>query len=523
LSATVEAKPIPTKVTRPPLPKAESCVLVIFGATGDLTRRKLIPAIYDLCGEGCMDFSFHVLGVGRSKMSDEEFRASMREALTAAKGKELSEEEWKKFAARLSYMTGDPSEPKTYPALAKVLDAMAHDGASSNHLFYLSVPPSVAPEIVAGLGRVGLAKNEKGWARIIIEKPFGRDLASARELNAVIAKVFDESQVYRIDHYLGKETVQNIMVFRFGNSMFEPVWNRNYVDYVEITAAETLGVESRASFYEETGALRDMVANHLLQLLTLTAMEPPVAFDADSVRAEKVKLLRSIRPLTNAKDVATHTVRGQYGPGTINGKPVPGYREEKGVAKDSKTETYAAVEFHIENWRWSGVPFYVRAGKRLAKPLTEIRVHLKPTPQALFSRNRTEHIEPNIITIRIQPNEGIGINFAAKRPGTEMRTTTVHMNFSYEEAFATKSPQAYATLLLDAMRGDATLFTRGDEVEAEWRLITPIEEAWEQLSLPQSMIYPAGSNGPSAAEGLISARNHHWRDLQEPNDTSAVR
>jgi glucose-6-phosphate 1-dehydrogenase len=523
LSATVEARPITTKVTRPPLPKAESCVLVIFGATGDLTKRKLIPAIYDLCCEGCMDFSFHVLGVGRSKMTDEEFRASMREALTAAKGKPISEEEWKKFAARLSYMTGDPSEPKTYPALAKVLDSMAKEGISSNHLFYLSVPPSVAPEIVAGLGRVGLAKNDKGWARIIIEKPFGRDLNTARELNAVIAKVFDESQVYRIDHYLGKETVQNIMVFRFGNSMFEPVWNRNYVDFVEITAAETLGVESRASFYEETGALRDMVANHLLQLLTLTAMEPPVAFDADSVRMEKVKLLKSIRPLTNAKDVATHTVRGQYGPGTINGKAVPGYREENGVAKDSKTETYAAVEFHIENWRWSGVPFYVRAGKRLAKPLTEIRVHLKPTPQALFSRNHTERIEPNIITIRIQPNEGIGINFAAKRPGTEMRTTTVHMNFSYEEAFASKSPQAYATLLLDAMRGDATLFTRGDEVEAEWRLITPIEEAWEQLSVPQSMIYPAGSNGPSAAEALIGARDHHWRDLQEQNANGAVR
>ncbi|MCU1286108.1 MAG: glucose-6-phosphate 1-dehydrogenase [Acidobacteriales bacterium] len=518
-ATTVEPKPITAtanhKVPRSPLPKAESCVLVIFGATGDLTKRKLIPAIYDLSCEGCMDDKFRILGVGRSAMSDDEFRASMRDAMTQAKGKPINDDEWKKFAGRLSYMGGDPADANTFPNLAKKLEEMSKQGASNNHLFYLSVPPSVSPEIVEGLGRVGLAKNDKGWSRIIVEKPFGRDLNSARELNAVVAKVFDESQVYRIDHYLGKETVQNILVFRFGNSLFEPVWNRNYVDFVEITAAETLGVESRASFYEETGALRDMVANHLLQLLTLTAMEPPVAFDANSVREEKVKLLRAIRPLNNVKDVAAHTVRGQYGPGTINGKPVPGYREEKGVAKDSRTETYAAVEFHIDNWRWSGVPFYVRAGKRLAKPLTEIRVHLKPTPQALFSRNRNEHIEPNIITIRIQPNEGIGINFAAKRPGTEMHTTTVHMNFSYEEAFATKSPQAYATLLLDAMRGDATLFTRGDEVEAEWRLITPIEEAWAQLSLPQSMIYPAGSNGPTGADGLITGRDHHWRDLQE--------
>jgi glucose-6-phosphate 1-dehydrogenase len=527
LATTTEVKPVTAtanhKAQRPPLPKAESCVLVIFGATGDLTRRKLIPAIYDLACEGCMDAGFQVLGVGRSPMTEEEFRASMREALVKAKGKEISDDEWKKFASRLHYLTGDPSDPMTYPALAKKLDEMSKAGASNNHLFYLSVPPSVSPAIVMGLGMSGLAKSEKGWSRIIVEKPFGRDLQSARELNEVVGKVFDESQVYRIDHYLGKETVQNILVFRFGNSLFEPVWNRNYVDFVEITAAETLGVESRASFYEETGALRDMVANHLLQLLTLTAMEPPVAFDANSVREEKVKLLRAIRPLTNAKDVATHTVRGQYGPGTINGKAVPGYRDEQGVAKDSKTETFAAVEFHIENWRWSGVPFYVRAGKRLAKPLTEIRVHLKPTPQALFSRNHSERIEPNIITIRIQPNEGIGINFAAKKPGTEMHTTTVHMNFSYEEAFKTKSPQAYATLLLDAMRGDATLFTRGDEVEAEWRLITPIEEAWDQLAVPQSMIYPAGSNGPSAAENLIGARDHHWRDLQADSNNGAGR
>jgi glucose-6-phosphate 1-dehydrogenase len=515
MSTTTDAKPM-MKTAPPPLAKADPCVLVIFGATGDLTRRKLIPALFDLACEGCMPPSFRVLGIGRTAMTDDAFRDNMQEAMQAAKGKDFSPEPWKKFASTLSFLEGDPNDAGMYPRLAKKLEELSGGGASPNHLFYLSVPPSVSPAIVAGLGKAGLAGNEKGWSRIIVEKPFGRDLTSARQLNAEISKVFDEHQVYRIDHYLGKETVQNILVMRFGNSLFEPVWNRNYVDYVEITAAETLGVESRASFYEETGALRDMVANHLLQLLTLTAMEPPVAFDADSVREEKVKLLRSIRPLTNAKDVATHTVRGQYGAGTINGKPVPGYREEKGVAKDSRTETFAAVEFHIENWRWSGVPFYVRAGKRLAKPLTEVRVHLKQTPHSLFARTRTEHIDPNVITIRIQPNEGTGINFAAKRPGTEMHTTTVHMNFSYEEAFATKSPQAYATLLLDAMRGDATLFTRGDEVEAEWRLITPIEEAWQQLALPQTFFYPAGGNGPTAADALTANNGHHWRDLSAP-------
>src|SRR3954463_11278263 len=338
MSVMTDAKPM-IKTTPPALAKAEPCVLVIFGATGDLTRRKLIPALFDLACEGCMPPSFRVLGIGRSAMSDEEFRKTMKEAMQAAKGKDLQADQWSKFEKALYFFEGDPNDTGMYPRLAKKLEELGASGASANRLFYFSVPPSVAPAIVEGLGKAGLAGNDKGWSRIIVEKPFGRDLKSARELNAEISKVFNEHQVYRIDHYLGKETVQNILVMRFGNSLFEPVWNRNYVDFVEITASETLGVESRASFYEETGALRDMVANHLLQLLTLTAMEPPVAFDADSVREEKVKLLRSIRPLTNVKDVAMHTVRGQYGPGAINGTPVPGYREEKGVAKDSKTET----------------------------------------------------------------------------------------------------------------------------------------------------------------------------------------
>jgi glucose-6-phosphate 1-dehydrogenase len=346
----------------------------------------------------------------------------------------------------------------------------------------------------------------------VVEKPFGRDLKSARELNQVLESVFEEDEIYRIDHYLGKETVQNILVFRFGNSIFEPVWNRNYVDYVEITAAENLGVEGRAGFYEETGALRDMVTNHMLQLLSLTAMEPPVAFDADSVRSKKVEVLRAIRPMT-VDEVAELTVRGQYGPGQIDGKPVPGYRQEPGVAKDSKTETYAAVAFHINNWRWAGVPFYVRAGKRLSRNLTEIDVHFKRTPQALFSMTSDEEIGRNAIAFRIQPNEGITVDFGAKRPGTEMHTANVHLNFRYREAFGTKTPVAYETLLLDVMRGDATLFTRRDEVEAEWRLTTPIEEAWLQLPPPEFPNYAAGSEGPEASERLVAAAGHRWRSL----------
>ncbi len=498
MSTIVQATAFPTAEIS--LPRADPCVVVIFGASGDLTQRKLVPALYNLARAGCMPTCFHVLGIGRNPMGDEEFRARMRVGAAGSKeiGK-INNREWQAFAPRLHYMAGNLDEVKTYFDIGRRMEQMqAYESTSPNHLFYAAIPPSLAPAIVDGLAAAGLAEEAKGWSHLILEKPFGHDLASAQALNAHIARVFDERQVYRIDHYLGKETVQNLLVFRFGNSLFEPVWNRNYIEYVEITAAETLGVENRAGYYEEAGALRDMVANHLLQLLTLTAMEPPVTFEADSVRDGKVQVLRAIHPMT-PEEVAKRTVRGQYGPGEIDGKPVPGYREEPGVAKDSITETYAAVEFYIENWRWAGVPFCLRTGKRLARSVTEITVHFKRTPQALFARTPDDWIEPNQIVLRIQPDEGIVLTFGAKRPGFEMKARTVHMDFCYQNAFGVRSPAAYETLLLDAMRGNATLFLRRDEVEAQWRIITPIEEAWAHQSPPDFPNYPAGSLGPEEA------------------------
>jgi glucose-6-phosphate 1-dehydrogenase len=507
------------KVVEPRLPKAGSCLLVIFGGTGDLTRRKLIPALYDLACIGCTNPTFDVLGVGRTPLTDQQFRERMHEGAAKSKdARNYSENEWDAFAGRLHYLVGNANDSAFYPELKKKIAEMQAQGASKNVLFYVSTPASLAPPIVEGLGNAGLAHNSEGWTRIVLEKPFGHDLKSAQELNAIVSRVFEEDSVYRIDHYLGKETVQNIIMFRFGNSMFEPIWNRNYIDYIEITAAETLGVENRAAFYEETGALRDMVANHLLQLLTLTAMEPPVTFDADSVREIKVQVLRAIRPMT-VEEVAKRAIRGQYGPGKVNGADVPGYRQEHGVKPDSHTETYVAVEFRVDNWRWAGVPFYVRAGKRMSKPVTEIAIHFKRTPQALFARS-PEDVHHNVITMRIQPDEGISLNFGAKTPGPQMRASRVNMDFAYRDAFGTATPVAYETLLLDAMRGDATLFTRRDEVEAEWRIITPIVEAWAQLPPPEFPNYAAGSDGPDNADTLIQYDRRRWRSLTRDDSWS---
>jgi glucose-6-phosphate 1-dehydrogenase len=524
MQAKVEGVVAPCE--RAPLPEVEPCVIVIFGASGDLSKRKLIPALYDLFHGGCLKRNFAVLGVGQSTWSDEEFRAQMRDGTQKSEDvDDFQDADWQHFAANLTYMTGDLTNDATYTEVAtrieKLYDQIAPNGAH-NRLFYFSTPPSLAPVMVKHLGAAGLHDEAHGWSRIIVEKPFGRDLKSAESLNAEIATVFNEHQVFRIDHYLGKETVQNILVFRFGNSLFEPVWNRNYIDYIEITAAETLGIGGRAGYYEEAGALRDMVANHLLQLLALTAMEPPVAFDANSVREEKVQVFRSIRPMT-PDDVAHKTVRGQYGAGTVEGQQVPAYRDEQGVKKDSNTETYVAVEFCIENWRWAGVPFYVRTGKRLADKVSEIAIHFKRTPQALFARTPEDRIEPNVIVLRIQPDEGMTVTIAAKLPGMEMHAGTIHMVFNYESGFGVRTAAAYETLLLDALQGDATLFTRRDETEAEWRLITPIEDAWAQTAAPQFPNYAAGTDGPTAADELIARAGHCWRALRQSQvDTQAA-
>lgn len=488
----------------------EPCVVVMFGASGDLAKRKLLPALYDLAIHACLAPRFRLLGFARTEMSDDKFREASTEFLPHASG--ATEARHKDFVAQLRYFRGDYDDPSAYQKLAARLEELDKEGdLRGNRLFYLAVPPEVYLKIIDQLGRTGLnkPKTDKSWTRVIIEKPFGRDRASAIELNRRVLQVFDESQVYRIDHYLGKETVQNLLVFRFGNGIFEPLWNRNFIDHIQITAAESLGVESRAAFYESAGALRDMIQSHVLQLTSLVAMEAPATFGATSVRNEKIKVLESIRPFTR-ESIWKSVVRGQYGPGQINGESVVGYRQEPGVKPDSPTETYVALKLFVDNWRWSGVPFYLRTGKRLARPETEVAIRFRQAPHRVFSG---ESLEFNSLVLNIQPDEGISLSFGAKAPGAQMHIQPVTMDFRYKQAFGGGSRDAYATLINDCIRGDATLFDRADSVEAAWALVDPILEAWQTASAPPFPNYPAGSQGPRAADDLTAAEGVRWRSL----------
>ncbi len=489
---------------------AEPCSVVLFGASGDLAKRKVIPAMYDLAQHNSLGERYAIIGFARTPMTDESFRTTIGEAAkTISEVGPIEPAKWDVFASNLYYSSGDYGDPDCYAHLAKRLAELDKEkNLGGNRLFYLSTPPEVYPKIVEQLGRAGLARasNPNSWVRIIIEKPFGRDLASARELNKIVLGVFEEKQVYRIDHYLGKDTVQNLLVLRFGNGIFEPLWNRNYVDHVQITAAETLGVERRGGFYESAGALRDMIQSHVLQLTSLVAVEPPASFDATAVRNEKLKILQSIRPF-NLEMVAQSVVRGQYAPGDANGKKLEGYRDEPGVNPSSRTETFVAMRVLIDNWRWAGVPFYLRTGKRLAKRTTEIMIQFRCAPHIVF---REREVEPNRLVLNIQPDEGISVSFGAKRPGTEMSIGNVTMNFSYRESFGGASRSAYATLLNDCLRGDATLFDRGDSVEAAWSLVDPILDVWSAAKTATVPTYKSGAWGPKESDQLLERDARQW-------------
>jgi glucose-6-phosphate 1-dehydrogenase len=491
---------------------AEPCVVVIFGATGDLTHRKLMPALYDLAVEGRLPAGTSLVGFARRPFTDASFAADMLEAARAhARLQPYRSAIGNRFADGIRYVQASFEEPDGYDCLARVCAELdATRGTRGNRLYYLATAPTAYPTVIERLGAAG--PSSSGWSRVVVEKPFGRDLASARELNAQLARVFDEEQVYRIDHYLGKETVQNIMAFRFANSIFASVWNRDHIDHVQIAVAESIGVEGRGPYYEESGALRDMVANHILQVLSLVAMEPPVALDANAVRDEKVKVLRAIQPL-NTGEVARRTVRGQYGAGEVDGRPVPGYRQEERVAPDSNTETFVALKLLIDNWRWAGVPFYVRHGKRLPKRSTEIAIRFKPTPQLLFGGAAAGWHLPNVLNLRIQPDDGIGLRFGTKVPGPGMHIRSVMMDFRFGASFGQQAADAYERLVLDAMQGESTLFTRRDEAEAAWTIVTSILEGWRHLPPPDFPNYEAGTWGPRAARDLIARDGRAWARL----------
>ena len=496
----------------------EPCTMVIIGATGDLTERKLGPALYNLMLGGALPPEFTVVGFARRDLSNAEFRNHLRVGINKySRNRPAKASIWESFGAGIEYQRGEFHDEKAWADLAKRLERIDRDrGTSGNRLFYLAVPPALHAEIVRQLGAAGLAgsdgerRGSRGWSRVIVEKPFGFDLPSARKLNRELRDVFDEDQIYRIDHYLGKETVQNLSVFRFGNGLFEPIWNRRYIDSVQITVAETVGIEGRGESYDETGALRDIVQNHALQLMAVFAMEPPIEFKASDLRDEKVKVLRAVKPMSPT-EVAAATIRGQYVSGWVEGEPVVAYRDEPEVAPDSERETYVALKLSIESWRWAGVPFYLRTGKALATRVTEIAVQFKQAPLALFSRAGAPSLEPNILAIRVQPDEGILLRFGAKVPGPGLQIRGVNMDFRYGSSFAVDSPDAYETLLLDCMIGDASLFTRDDEVERAWEILDPILDAWASGDGGRLHLYPAGSWGPAAADELLEQDGRTWR------------
>jgi glucose-6-phosphate 1-dehydrogenase len=488
----------------------EPTVVVIFGASGDLTKRKLLPALFHLEQSNLLPEEFSVVGVARRPLQGE-FEKDMREGILQFGGVQEGEKKLDEFMGKVSYFAMNFDDPGGYDKLNTVLDGIDQKhGTKGNRLFYLATAPEYFAEIIEQLGQHGMAKPQQGTVHVIIEKPFGHDLASARKLNDEVNRVFAEDQIFRIDHYLGKETVQNILVFRFANGIFEPVWNRNYVDHVQITAAEDIGIEGRGPFYEKAGALRDVIQNHVMELLSFVALEPPVSFEADAMRREKVKVWRSIQPIH-----FMDAMRGQYGPGKVDGKEVKGYRQEDRVDPNSSTETYAALKLGIENWRWAGVPFYLRAGKRLAKRVTEITIQFKQPPQLLFKNQSgaCRELQPNLIAMRIQPDEGISLRFGAKVPSPNMEVCPVNMNFSYAEAFGKSSANGYERLLLDAMLGDATLFAHRDGVEATWSLLTPILDFWAANKPKDLPNYAAGTWGPKSADELLARDGRAWNKL----------
>jgi glucose-6-phosphate 1-dehydrogenase len=499
----------PETMPAPPKPAtAPPCTMVVFGVTGDLTHRKLVPALYSLVCGGRIGDRFALVGVSRSPMDTDTLRRNLREGVDEFSRRRPSEDDvWKRFASAIDYVRGDFGDAATYTELAKRLQTIERErGLPRNRLFYLATPSSEFGPILTHLKDAGLvsAPDDPNWTRVIIEKPFGRDLESATALNRLVASVLDESQTFRIDHYLGKETVQNIMVFRFANAMFEPIWNRRYVDYVEITAAEEIGIEGRGRFYDATGVLRDMVQTHLLEVLCLTAMEPPTTGDAEDVRGEKLKVLHALRTL-KPEDIAADVVLGQY----------RGYRQEKDVAPDSTTPTFAAVRAFVDDWRWHGVPFFMRTGKRLARRVTEVSIHLHPVPLCLFDQTRAcDGIEPNVITLRIQPDEGVEVRFCSKMPGDELVVSQVAMDMKYLETFGGEPPEAYERLLIDAMRGDPTLFLRRDWVEASWEWLTPILRYFEKHPPRDFPNYEPGSWGPDTCDLWMRDAGRVWRDLR---------